>query len=405
MPMKRLAILTAALVAATVASPGAQENPYSAAPEPALRPGWIFTPSIGVAETYDDNITLFGNLEPLDNSDLVSSVGPSGTISYFGKHSRFTGGYGASFLNYRTFSVFDRWNQHGEASFRRQESAQFEWYANGSGQAVPSTDALFYNGVPFVHTGAVTFDARGGVNYKLDARNTITSALQYQHVDFNAQTDIYQRYLRGGWAASSINTYRRRVDERLSVGADYQFERSRVRLDIDTANAHTMEGAVDYQLSSRWKFSGAAGVAILTANIAAVSQTAPAFRASLEEGERGQHFHVGYMQGILPSFGLGGTMHTKELSVGFFTPLFHSRRFYTDNSAVYRDNTPVLRQIDPLELRSLQTFSTFGWMASRWVRVEGFYTHLSQSSLVAGGRLDRNRIGIQIVTSKPMRID
>ena len=124
-----------------------------------------------------------------------------------------------------------------------------------------------------------------------------------------------------------------------------------------------------------------------------------------EQSDRGRHFHVGYTQGILPSFGLGGTSNTKELSIGFFTPLFNNPRFYTDNSAVYRDNTPVLRQIDPLELRSLQTFSTFGWMASRWVRVEGFYTHLSQSSLVAGGRLDRNRIGIQIVTSKPMRID
>src|SRR3954470_16473154 len=117
MAMTRMAILTATLVAAFAAAAGAQENPFSAAPQPALRPGWIFTPSLGVSETYDDNITLFGNTEPLDNSDLVSSVGPSGTISYFGKHTKFSSGYGASFQNYRTFSVFDRWNQHGEAEF------------------------------------------------------------------------------------------------------------------------------------------------------------------------------------------------------------------------------------------------------------------------------------------------
>jgi len=404
-PMTRIALLTVALGAALTAAAAAQENPFSAAPEPALRPGWIFTPSLGVSETFDDNITLVGNLATFDNSDLVSSVGPSGTVSYFGKHTKFSSGYGASFLNYRTFSVFDRWNQHGQAELRRQENAHLEWFARGDGQAVPSTDVLQFNGIPFVHTGALTFDARGGVTYKLDARNTITSALQYQHVDFDTRTDVYARYLRGGWAASSINTYRRRIDQRLSIGGDYQFERSRVRLDIDTADTHTMQAAVDYQLSSRWRFSGGAGIVILTSNIAAVGQTAPAFHASLEQSDRGRHFHVGYLQGILPSFGLGGTVNTKELSVGFFTPLFHSRRFYTDLAADYRDNTPVLLRVDPLELRSLRTFSTLGWMATRWVHVEGFYTHLSQSTLVAGGRLDRNRIGIQIVTSKPMRID
>ena len=101
--------------------------------------------------------------------------------------------------------------------------------------------------------------------------------------------------LRGGWAASSMTTYRRRVDARLSVGADYQFERSRVRFDVDTADAQTIQGAVDYRLSSRWHFSGGAGVAILTANIAAAGQTAPAFRASLEQSDRGRQFRVGYM--------------------------------------------------------------------------------------------------------------
>jgi hypothetical protein len=403
--MKQIALMTAVLTVAIAAAAGAQENFESSAPEPTLRPGWIFTPSLGVSETYDDNITLFSNVEPLNNNDLVSSVGPEGTLSYYGRHTKFSGGYGASFLNYRTFSVFDRWNQHGQAEFRRQQNMRLEWFAHGDGQAIPSTDVLEYNGVPFVHTGAITFNMRGGVDYKIDARNTVTSALQYQHVTFENQPEALQRFLRGGWAVASMNTYRRRLDERLSTGADYRFERSRARFDLGTADTQTIEGAVDYQLSPRWRLSGGAGISILTASIAVAGQTAPAFRASLEEADRGRHFHVGYQQGILPSFGLGGTTNTKELNVGFFTPLFHSRRFYTDNGASFRDNQPVVAAVDPLELRSLRTFSTFGWMASRWVRIEGFYTHLSQSTLVAGGRLDRNRFGFQIVTSKPMRID
>ena len=403
--MKQIASITAALTLTIAAAAGAQDKLGSAAPEPTLRPGWVFTPSIGVSETYDDNITLFGNLEPLNNNDFVSSVGPDANLTYYGRHTRFSTGYGASFLNYRTFSVFDRWNQRADAEFRRQENARLEWFAHANGQAVPSTEALEYNGIPFVHTGALTFDARGGATYKIDSQNSVASALQYQHVTFDLQSDVYRRYLRGGWAASSMNTYRRRLDERVSLGADYRLERSQVRLDIDSATAHTIQGALDYRLSSRWNFSGGAGVAILTANIATVGEVAPAFRASLEQTDRGRHFHVGYMQGILPSFGLGGTKNTREVSVGYFTPLFRSRRFYTDNSAVFRDNQPVVLAVDPLELRSLRAYTTFGWMPQRWVRVEAFYTHLTQSSLVAGGRLDRNRIGFQITTSKPMRID
>src|SRR5262249_8962706 len=158
-----------------------------------------------------------------------------------------------------------------------------------------------------------TLNARGGVTYKIDAQNTLISALQYQHVTFDNQTEIYQRYLRGGWAAAATTTYRRRLDGRLSVGADYRFERSRVRFDIDTANVHTMTGGLDYQLSQRWRISAGAGIAVLTTNIAMAGLSAPSFQASLEESNGGRHFHVSYQQGILPSFGLGGTSNTKDL--------------------------------------------------------------------------------------------
>src|SRR4029453_4936048 len=122
-----------------------------------------------------------------------------------------------------------------------------------------------------------------------------------------------------------------------------------------------------------------AGIAILTANIAAAGQTAPAFNASLTHADRGRHFHLGYAQGFVPAFGLGGTQSTRKLSVGFFAPL--SRRFYTDNTAMFRDDEPLVPAVNPLELRSLRTYSSFGWLAQRWVRIEAFYSHLSQSSL------------------------
>ena len=38
------------------------------------------------------------------------------------------------------------------------------------------------------------------------------------------------------------------------------------------------------------------------------------------------------------------------------------------------------------------------------MRVEGFYGRTQQKIDRPGGRLERNRIGVQVVTAKPMRI-
>jgi len=115
-------------------------------------------------------------------------------------------------------------------------------------------------------------------------------------------------------------------------------------------------------------------------------------------------FHVGYIRSYIPSFGFGGTIQNQEVGLGYRTPIFGSRHFYLDNSAVYRDDEPLTDTIEQLPLRSLRTYSSLGWEPQPWVRLEAFYTRVQQSSLRPGGRLDRNRVGFQIVTSKPMRM-
>jgi hypothetical protein len=81
---------------------------------------------------------------------------------------------------------------------------------------------------------------------------------------------------------------------------------------------------------------------------------------------------------------------------------------------VFRDNQPltgsgviqdpVTGAVDQLPLRSLRTHTTIGWEPQPWVRLEMFYVLVQQTSLRAGGFIDRSRVGFQIVTSKPMRI-
>jgi hypothetical protein len=393
------------MLSAAAATVSAQEKLGSATPEDALRPGWVFTPSFGFSDTYDDNVTLFGRGDADNqNNDYIASFTPHGTLTYYGKHTRFAAGYGGSFLNYRTFTPFDRWDQSGQLDLKRQETARFAWYAHGNGAMLPSTEALEFNGIPFSHTGAKMLDARSGGEFRVDARNAITSAIQYQRVEFDRPGELRQ-YLRGGRATSWINTFRHKLGSRTDIGADYVFRRSFVAGDADRSTTHTAEASLDYRMSDTWTFSGGAGIALLAATPVTPRELAPAMRAAFDRSYRGTTLHAGYTQGVLPSFGLGGTVRSQEVGVGYYTPLFHSRRFYTDHSAVFRNNTPVIPSPDHLKLRSFRTSSIVGWAPQPWVHVEGFYTRTTQSSLIPGGRLDRNRVGFRIVTSKPMRIE
>ena len=74
------------------------------------------------------------------------------------------------------------------------------------------------------------------------------------------------------------------------------------------------------------------------------------------------------------------------------------------HSAVFRDDTPLTSAFQQLPLRSLRTNSMLGWEPQPWVRLEVFYARVQQTSLRYAGQLYRNRVGFQIVTSKPVRV-
>jgi len=382
----------------------AQEKLGATSASPSYRAGWTFTPTFGFSETYDDNISLFGvNTAENQNDDYISSVSPAVDLHYAGKHTRFGAYYSGSFLNYQTFSVLNRWDQRGGVDVRRQETARLSWFVRGNGAQLPTTDLVELGGIPYRHTGATTVDGRGGVEYALSARDSLTTSINYQHIAFDRPADV-QASLRGGQALESINVWRHKLDSRLSLGADYSFRRSEVVGDPQPFDIHTTEGAVDYELSPTWSFSGGAGAVYLEATDTTAASTGPAWRLAFERHRNRTTFHVGYLRSYIPAFGLGGVVQNEEAGIGFHTPLFNSRRWYTDQSLVYRNNEPLTNIDGQLPLRSLRTYSVIGWTPQGWVRFEGFYTRVQQTSLHVGGQLYRNRVGFQIVTSKPMRV-
>jgi hypothetical protein len=382
----------------------AQEGLGTSAPQPNFPGGWTFTPRFGFSETYDDNISLFGvGTADEHNDDYISTIFPGAELHYGGKHTTMDADYSGSFLNYATFTLLNRWNQRGKFDLRRRETARLNWDARTSFAMMPTTDLVELGGIPYRNTGAKTADARGGFTYSLGARDKLLQSMNYQSVHFDRPEEV-RDYLRGGRVFESSTGWRHKMSARMALGADYTFRRATVVDDPEPFNIQTTEVAVDYDLSPSWAFSGAAGVVYLQSTMLTSSQTGPAWRLRIQRQRNRALFHVGYNRSYIPSFGFGGTVSNEELGVGYRTPLFGSRHFYLDTSAVYRDNEPLTDTLNQLPLKSLRTHSAFGWEPQPWVQLEAFYSFLTQNSLRAGGQLHRNRIGFQIVTSKPVRM-
>jgi len=287
---------------------------------------------------------------------------------------------------------------------RRQESARLKWFAHASGVTRPETDLIDLGGIPYRHIGATELESHGGVTYLMGARDSLNISGGYQDIRFERSDLASGLYLRGGTLVDTLSEYRHRVSGRLSLGADYTFRRALVVGDPEHFNLHGIEGAANYELSESWSISAAGGIVYMQPTALDPSRTGPALRIGVERHHATTTFHVSYLDSYIPAFGFGGVLKSQELGAGFHAQLFHSRRFYTDNAISLRNDTPLAATDLLLPLRSLREYSVFGWQPDRWVRVEVFYARVDQTSLRPGGMLARDRIGFQIVTSKPMRI-
>jgi len=404
--MKRIAFVATLIVLASPALRAQERMGSGASPAASYRPGWTFTPIFGVAKTYDDNISLFGHdTAETQNNDVVTTYFPQADLHYTGKRTQFGSSYSGSFLAYRTYDALNRWDQRVRVELKREETARFRWFAHGNAAWLPTTDLIDLAGIPFQHTGARTLDGRAGVEYIAGGRDAFTTSLTAQDVQFDRSLQNPNSQLVGGQMMSTLSTWRHRLDERLAVGADYSYRVAHMTGQIESFNLHVVQAAADYALSPEWMLSAGGGFVYMPATLISLARTGPAYYASVERHREGRTFHAGYERSYIPAFGIGGVVENQEVRAGFKTPLFHSRHFYNDTGAVFRNDEPLTDQFVQLPLRSLRAYTLVGWAPQPWMHIEGFYARTSQTSLQAGGRLDRNRIGFQIVTSKPMRIE
>jgi hypothetical protein len=190
----------------------------------------------------------------------------------------------------------------------------------------------------------------------------------------------------------------------MGLGASYSLRRASAVDAPEHLTFHVSRGAVDYHLSPFWTVNAGFGFDYIPATILTPAQSAPGWSAAADWSARSQRFHVGYQRMFLPSFGFGGALENRELNVSFYSPLFHSRRVYTEHDFSLRDNDPLIEAPGRLRLRTMRINSRVGWAPQPWIRVEGFYSRAQQTTFLAGGDIGRNRIGVQIVTSRPVRV-
>jgi hypothetical protein len=402
----RLFVLATGFVAAA-ATAQAQE-PVLSAPRTDYggRPGWTFIPSFGVEETYDDNISMFGVRTAEDvNNDFLTRYAPSADVHYSGKHTSFDSGYSGSFLAYRTYAQLNQWDQRGHVSIKRQESTRFEWLASAMAATVPTTDLINLAGIPYRRVGSSIADANASFSFRLDARNTLTGSTILQRIVFDEPQVPGTALLQGGRAFNAFGGWRNHVSERLGLGVDYGLRRSVAIDNTVPFIIHSFQGAADYAASPTWDISASGGVVFLRQNELTPGSTGPAWRLAADHHRPNLTLSAWYLQTYLPSFGLGGTVRSHEVGTGLHAPLFNNRHLYADESLHFRDDTPLTFVFNQLPLTSLRIRSVIGWAPNPWVRVEGFYMRVQQTSERVGGQMYRNIVGVQIVTSRPMRID
>ena len=255
-------------------------------------------------------------------------------------------------------------------------------------------------GVPFLRTGSRLNDARAEVKV-LAARHTSVSA-SYSHELVRFDEDpLYAEYLHGGHAHALAGSVDQQVSPRITVGARYSFRRSLVADNGGQVDMTDAAGSFSYLATPSTTVAGSLGVARLVDSRAMTTKTGPSWSASVDQRLDRVSRAPRTSGRTSPSFGLGGTLQNQEFTASLRMPLARNR-LYWQGGVAWRRTQPLT--ITDLPLTSLWFQTWVGYSVQRWLRVEGYFWRTQQDSHAAGGRVDRDRIGIQLVTAMPMRI-
>ena len=228
----RIAVLAAAVLAGSAggSSISAQQSsqPATRLDQPAAA-GWVFTPAISVAETWDSNVLL--STEGSNTSqDFLTVVTPKGALSYRGRRSTLLLDYQGSYQLYQQLSELNAFDQRSNVGIRHRLTPGLTFFARNNFSKSPTTDEIEIPGVEFRRQGVTIDDLRAGFEARLSKRTTLNGAYAFQWIDFEEIDGVLPAngLTRGGHAHGASAKLEQVLNSRVTVGGEYDLRRGTV---------------------------------------------------------------------------------------------------------------------------------------------------------------------------------
>ena len=293
-----------------------------APPPPSAPPGWLVTPSVGVAELWDDNVALTSEAVGTQG-DYVTAVSPGVVLGYRGRRTTLGVDYNGTYEFHRALTQFDTVDHRARGQFQQRLSERVNLFARDSFTRSPTTEILAPStGLVVLQRRTTRFnDFRGGLEITPTARAPRSRAP-------TPRNGSSWRGRAGGAAAAGWPLGRRRhrdrtegrhpgVGGRHDTTAPGRWSRT-AESSFDVQNALA---TVEVALSPSFTFLGGAGYSWQRAGVGRDTEGAPAYEAHLSYLRDRVNWEAAYIRSFLPSFGFGGTVQNEELSGTLRSPI------------------------------------------------------------------------------------
>lgn len=368
-------------------------------------PGWTFTPGFTLSSLYDSNVSLAGRSAETgttEGDNLVVLV-PSARVSLIAPRTTFSAGYRGYLRRYLDIEQLNGYDQRADLHLRHQATPRVTWFVQNEFSESPTTDLVQLNGLPFARLGTRANIFGGGVDARLTKYTDLHVKYENTWTTFDRQQEVLSDGIVNGGTVNGVRAaLRRRLSERLAVGAEGRVRRSDLRrVDPRVIWLQNAGALLDYRLTPHVTVTVAAGLSRLTDSRFDTTRQSPYYRAQLDRSVEHMSAGVAFERSYMPSFGFSGSNDTQELR-GYVHLPFSQNRLYVQSDGLWRRSNPFFA--DEIRLDTWIVTNTVGYALTRWMRVQASHAYSRQDSIITGGEVDRHRAGVQLVVSQPMRI-
>jgi hypothetical protein len=395
-------VIASALLLVFCSHASAQSSPWQR--EERTTGGWTFTPGTALGGIWDSGMQTNGN--PVYGTlfqKWVGNANPFAELDYNGKRSHVNLGYAGNFEKY--FGYGTLWEQQARAGVRRVLSPHVTVNGDMAYSRVPTTDRLgFSDGVvPFVNINSQAVTGTAGISWRTSQRTTVFANYQFDSLSLDENLVLTPfGTLRDGYSHTPSVGLTRDFTARLSLGATGAFSRQYVADGFNRFDIKKLTGEFSYRWSPVMSVSGGAGVTQVVTAFTELRTTAPTFHGGFTRLMRVWELSSRYERSIQQIFGFGTLATTHTISGDAYMP-FADRKYYLDGTVSYA-KTDALRDLGlGLNLSTLWTNIAVGRQLLPRLHGE-VYLAIAHQGGAEYDATNRTRLGFQIVTSKPLRI-